>query len=54
VYVTGRSADEKEDVEKVGGTVFSRAEAVTTFGGKGIALQCDHRDDAQVATVVFC
>ena len=48
VYVTGRSAEEKEDVEKLGGTVFSTAEAVTAIGGKGIAIQCDHRDDSQV------
>ena len=48
VYVTGRSSEEKQDVEKLGGTVFSTAEAVTAIGGKGIAIQCDHRDDAQV------
>ena len=48
VYVTGRSAEEKQDVEKLGGTVFSTAEAVTAMGGKGIALQCDHREDSQV------
>jgi dehydrogenase/reductase SDR family protein 1 len=48
VYITGRSAEEKQDVEKLGGTVFSTAEAVTAMGGKGIALQCDHRDDSQV------
>ena len=48
VYVTGRSAEEKQDVEKLGGTVFSTAEAVTAIGGKGIAIQCDHRDDSQV------
>ena len=45
VYVTGRSAEEKEDVEKLGGTVFSTAEAATAIGGKGIAMQCNHRDD---------
>ena len=48
VYITGRSADEKQDVEKLGGTVFSTAEAVTALGGKGIALHCDHREDSQV------
>lgn len=48
VYITGRSAKEKEDVEKLGGTVFSTAEAVTEIGGKGIAIQCDHREDSQV------
>lgn len=48
VYITGRSSEEKEDVEKLGGTVFSTAEAVTAIGGKGIAIQCDHREDSQV------
>lgn len=48
VYITGRSVKEKEDVEKLGGTVFSTAEAVTEMGGKGIAIQCDHREDSQV------
>src|SRR4029453_2557802 len=48
VYVTGRSVEEKKDTEKLGGTVFSTAEAVTNMGGKGIAIHCDHRDDVQV------
>jgi len=40
--------EEKKDAEKLGGTVFSAAEAVNSMGGKGIAIHCDHRDDAQV------
>src|SRR5215510_1873796 len=48
VYVTGRSIKDKTDVEKLGGTVFSTAEAVNAKGGKGIAIQCDHTDDSQV------
>jgi dehydrogenase/reductase SDR family member 1 len=48
VYVTGRSVEEKKDAEKLGGTVFSTAEAVNTMGGQGVAIPCDHRDDAQV------
>ena len=51
VYVTGRSIEEKQDVEKLGGTVFSTAEEVTAMGGKGIALQCDHREDSQVEDI---
>ena len=50
VYVTGRTVREKTDAGKLGGTVFSTAEAVTELGGKGIAIQCDHRDDAQTET----
>ena len=48
VYVTGRTAQEGTDIEKLGGTVFSTAEEVNVIGGRGIAVQCDHRDDAQV------
>lgn len=48
VYVTGRTIKDKTDVEKLGGTVFETAEAVTIIGGKGIAIQCDHREDSQV------
>lgn len=48
VYVTGRTVKNKTDVEKLGGTVFQTADEVTALGGKGIAIACDHRDDAQV------
>src|SRR5687767_1528413 len=51
VYVTGRTIESKTDVEKLGGTVHETAEAVTAIGGKGVAIQCDHRDDAQVENV---
>lgn len=48
VYVTGRTAEEGTDVERLGGTVFSTAGEVTAVGGKGIGVHCDHRDDSQV------
>ena len=51
VYVTGRTVKERTDTGKLGGTVFSTAEAVTGLGGKGIAMQCDHSDDSQVESV---
>lgn len=51
VYVTGRTIKEKTDVGKLGGTVSGTAEAVIAMGGKGIGIQCDHRDDAQVEGV---
>lgn len=51
VYVTGRTLQDKTDVEKLGGTVFLTAEAVKGLGGKGIAIPCDHRDDQQVENV---
>ena len=48
VYVTGRTTEEGTDIEKLGGTVFRTAQEVTDMGGKGIAVACDHRNDAQV------
>ena len=48
VYVTGRTIKDKTDVEKLGGTVYETASAVTALGGKGIPIQCDHREDSQV------
>jgi NAD(P)-dependent dehydrogenase (short-subunit alcohol dehydrogenase family) len=46
VYVTGRS--EKAGAHPLGGTVAETAAAVTSAGGRGVAVACDHRDDAQV------
>ena len=46
VYVTGRS--QKEGDASVSGTIYATADAVTRAGGKGIAIACDHGDDAQV------
>ncbi len=51
VYVTGRTIKDKADVEKLGGTVFETAGAVTAIGGTGVALPCDHREDSQVEEV---
>ncbi len=49
VYVTGRST--RDGDSPFGGTVFATAEEVTRRGGKGIAIACDHKDDAQVRAV---
>jgi NAD(P)-dependent dehydrogenase (short-subunit alcohol dehydrogenase family) len=45
VYVTGRSIEPG----KLPGTVGATAEEVTKLGGRGVAVACDHRDDAAVA-----
>jgi NAD(P)-dependent dehydrogenase (short-subunit alcohol dehydrogenase family) len=47
VYVTGRTR--REGDAALSGTVSATAEAVTAAGGKGVAVLCDHADDAQVA-----
>lgn len=46
VYVTGRS--EQEGEAEVPGTIYATAKEVTDAGGTGIAVRCDHSDDAQV------
>ena len=47
VYVTGRSVT----TGFLPGTVSETAELVTKAGGTGIAVACDHHDDAQVLAV---
>jgi NAD(P)-dependent dehydrogenase (short-subunit alcohol dehydrogenase family) len=49
VYVTGRS--QREGDASMPGTIHATAEAVTRAGGRGIAVPCDHGDDAQVAAL---
>jgi NAD(P)-dependent dehydrogenase (short-subunit alcohol dehydrogenase family) len=55
VYVTGRSATKSDargwDGTPLPGTLEETVAAVTALGGKGIAIQCDHADDNQVAGV---
>jgi NAD(P)-dependent dehydrogenase (short-subunit alcohol dehydrogenase family) len=46
VYVTGRSRQEGD--ASMPGTIYATADAVTRAGGTGVAVHCDHADDAQV------
>lgn len=46
VYVTGRTAQAGASAQP--GSIAETAAAVTAAGGKGIAVACDHADDAQV------
>jgi dehydrogenase/reductase SDR family member 1 len=50
VYVTGRSAESAPTLD-LGGTVERTATSVDEAGGRGVAIRCDHRDDAAVAGV---
>ncbi|MEX8192765.1 SDR family NAD(P)-dependent oxidoreductase [Comamonas guangdongensis] len=52
VYVTGRSLTEGDS--PLPGTVGRTADEVTAAGGTGIAVACDHGDDAQVAALFEC
>jgi len=49
VYVTGRSKAAGD--HSLPGTIYETAEAVSSAGGRGIAVACDHSDDAQVAAL---
>ncbi|MEO5587684.1 MAG: SDR family NAD(P)-dependent oxidoreductase [Novosphingobium sp.] len=49
VYVTGRSQQTGDHT--LPGTIYETAEAVTAAGGQGIAVRCDHADDADVAAL---
>ncbi len=46
VYVTGRTAQQGSIAST--GTITETAEAITRLGGRGIAVRCDHGDDADV------
>jgi NAD(P)-dependent dehydrogenase (short-subunit alcohol dehydrogenase family) len=46
VYVTGRST--RAEPGALPGTIDETADELTRLGGRGIAVPCDHREDAQV------
>lgn len=47
VYVSGRTSHNHPATVSLSGTVDETAANVTELGGTGIAVRCDHRDDAQ-------
>jgi NAD(P)-dependent dehydrogenase (short-subunit alcohol dehydrogenase family) len=49
VYLTGRTVEEGS--APLPGTIGATAEQIASEGGSGIAVACDHRDDAQVAAL---
>ena len=48
VYITGRSVRGEPTTLERPGTIDDTAEELTARGGTGIAVRCDHTDDAQV------
>ncbi len=48
VYVTGRSTAGGATTDNVPGTIDDTAREVTSRGGRGIAVRCDHTRDADV------
>ena len=51
VYVTGRSVDGGPTTDNVPGTIDESAREVTTRGGCGVAVRCDHTVDADVESL---
>jgi NAD(P)-dependent dehydrogenase (short-subunit alcohol dehydrogenase family) len=49
VYVTGRTLE--EGAAPLPGSIAATAAQVNAEGGQGIAVRCDHRDDAQVGAL---
>jgi NAD(P)-dependent dehydrogenase (short-subunit alcohol dehydrogenase family) len=49
VYLTGRTL--REGDAPLPGSIAATAQDVDAAGGRGIAVACDHRDDAQVAAL---
>jgi dehydrogenase/reductase SDR family protein 1 len=48
VYVTGRSLEASEDPR---GSLSGTVREIAALGGIGVAVRCDHRDDAEVQAV---
>jgi citronellol/citronellal dehydrogenase len=46
------AAKSTEENPKLGGTIFSAAAEMDAAGGKGLAVQCDIRDEAQIQLAV--
>jgi NAD(P)-dependent dehydrogenase (short-subunit alcohol dehydrogenase family) len=51
VYLTGRSETEQTSTVPLPGSIHKTADLVNQKGGVGIAVRCDHADDAQVYEV---
>jgi NAD(P)-dependent dehydrogenase (short-subunit alcohol dehydrogenase family) len=51
VYITGRTIEDGTSEAKLPGTIYQTANEVTQLGGRGIAVQCDHRRDEEVRAV---
>ena len=51
VYVTGRSVEGGPTTDDVPGTIDESAREVTSRGGRGIAVRCDHTVDADVESL---
>lgn len=51
VFVTGRSRQGGARTDGLAGTIDETARRVTEAGGRGVAVECDHTDEAAVAAL---
>ena len=51
VYITGRTVEEGKAAVALPGTIHQTADEVSKVGGKCVAIQCDHRNDQETASV---
>ncbi|WP_019028311.1 SDR family NAD(P)-dependent oxidoreductase [Colwellia piezophila] len=51
VYITGRTVEEGKADSELSGSITRTANEINSFGGKCIAIQCDHCVDQEVAAV---
>lgn len=51
VYITGRTTEEGKGAVSLSGDIYTTAREATELGGRGIAVRCDHRNDAEVSAV---
>jgi len=51
VYVTGRSVEPRNGRDALPGTIGETSDLVTAAGGRGVAVRCDHANDADVAAL---
>ena len=51
VYVTGRTEQEGTGAVPLPGTIHQTALEINQIGGQGVAVRCDHRNDADVEAV---
>lgn len=52
VYVTGRSVRGQPTTDDLPGTIEESAEEVTRRGGQGLAVRCDHTNEAEVQSLI--
>lgn len=51
VYITGRTEHNEHKTTKLSGSIYQTRDEIASFGGKCIAIRCDHTIDEEVVDV---